>query len=187
MKKLFLVLSLLIGLASPVYANCDAINVVGMPEATIIDLKKKCVELQNSAKPVATVNELSEYAELGKKYGVALSEVAKSIGTTVNELAQTPVGKFMLVMVAYKVMGESLIGVLGGIVWFSTMIPLWVFMFYKMVLSTRKVVEIRLPTDNSVKRTIDPVDYSGPAGPISVVMLFTMAAICISGFLMIFG
>ena len=187
MKKILLVLGLLIGLSSPIHAaNCDAINVPGMPEATVIDLKKKCIDLQNSTKPVASVNELSEYAELGKKYGIALSEVAKSIGTTVNELAQTPVGKFMLVMVAYKVMGEGLIGVFGGILWFSTMIPLWIFMFYKLVFSTRRVVEITSPNDKSVKRTIDPVDYGGPAGPISVVMMFVMFAICISGFIMVF-
>lgn len=187
MKKILLILAMLIGLAAPAYAaNCDGINVVGMPESAVIDLKKKCVELQNVA-PTVNANSLSEYAELGQKYGIALSEVAKSIGTTVNELAKTPVGVFMLVMVAWKVMGNDLIGIVGGFIWFTVMLPLWVYMFHRLVLSTRRVVETKSLNDDSVRRVIDPVDYNGPAGPLAFTMSLFLIGICISGFLMVFG
>lgn len=164
--------------------GCDAIAVEGLPEAVVIDLKKKCVELAKPAKPTVNVDQMSEYAELGKKYGVALSEVAKSIGTTVNELAQTPVGKFMLVMVAYRVMGEGVIGVLGGMVWFLTMIPIWLYMFHRLVLRNVKTKTYTEGAKSVVERM--PVDIGGDAGVTSIVMLLVLGAICIAGFVMVF-
>lgn len=189
MKKLFAALAVMFALTSPVFAQsgCDAIAVDGLPEAVVIDLKKKCIELAKPITPSMDIDSMSEYAELGKKYGIALSEVAKSIGTTVNELAQTSVGKFMLVMVAYRVMGDSLIGVVGGFIWFSTMIPLWLYMFHRMVLSTRKVYERFTPEGKLSDREIAPVDWKNAPGVIAIVMMFVMLFICVCGFFMIFG
>lgn len=187
MKKLFAVIAMMIALAVPAAAQtgCDALEVNGLPEAVVIDLKKKCVEL---AKPVTSisVDSMGEYAELGKKYGIALSEVAKSVGTTVNELAQTPVGKFMLVMVAYRVMGDDVIGVAGGVIWFTTMIPIWIYMFHRLVFSTRRI-RTRVRQDGETETDVEPIDFGGTAGAISLWMLFVMFLICLAGFFMIFG
>lgn len=187
MKKFFAAIAMVLALAVPAAAQtgCDALEVNGLPEAVVIDLKKKCVEL---AKPVTTidVDSMGEYAELGKKYGIALSEVAKSVGTTVNELAKTPVGKFMLVMVAYRVMGDDLIGVAGGVIWFTTMIPIWIYMFHRLVFSTRRI-HTRVRADGETDTEVSPIDFGGTAGAISLWMLFVMLLICIAGFFMIFG
>lgn len=190
MKKLFAALAVMFALTSPVMAQsagCDSIAVEGLPEAVVIDLKKKCVEWAKPITPAMSVDDMGEYAELGKKYGIALSEVAKSIGTTVNDLAQTSVGKFMLVMVAYRVMGEGVIGVLGGVVWFMTMIPLWLYMFHRMVLSTRKVFETFTPEGKLSNREVTPVDWKEEPGVIAITMMLVMLFICVCGFFMIFG
>lgn len=191
MKRFLLALAVLftIGLAAPAMAvNCDSLSVTGLPDAAVIELKKKCVEVTKNESITPDVSNIAEYAELGKKYGIALSEVAKSIGVTVNELAQTPVGKFMLVMVAYKVMGNDLIGIVGGVVWFSTMIPLWIFIFYKLVFSTRKIVERFNDAGKLISREKLPLDYTNSnTGVVAFFMGVFMVAICISGFLMVFG
>lgn len=191
MKKLLMTVAVVASLASigaPTYAatGCDDIQVNGLSESVIIELKQKCVAL---AKPTSSVSvdSMGEYAELGKKYGIALSEVAKSIGTTVNELAQTPVGKFMLVMVAYRVMGDGVIGVVGGAIWFMTMIPLWVYMFHRMVLSTRRIHESFTPEGKLSKREVQPVNWGAEPGVIAGIMMFVMLFICVCGFFMIFG
>ncbi len=187
MKKILLMLVLLAGMAVPVHAaGCDSISVSGLPESTVIELKKKCIDMQN-IKPAVSIDNLGEYAELGKKYGVALSEVAKSIGTTVNDLAKTPVGQFMLVMVAYKVMGNDLLGIVGSFLWFTTMIPLWIYMFHRMVLSTRGVRETLDHSGKVTGRVINPVNWHEAPGVIAIVMVFVMVFICISGFIMAFG
>lgn len=170
-----------------VAATCDQLEVPGMTDSQLIDLKKKCVDMSGTGSATVSADNMAEYAELGKKYGIALSEVAKSIGTTVNELAQTPVGKFMLVMVAYQVLGNDLLGIVGSFLWFGIMIPLWVYMFHRMVLSTRSV---RDSFDNNGKltgRVINPVNWNEAPGVIAVVMMFVMLFICVSGFFMAFG
>jgi len=185
-----LVLLLVLSTASRVFAgSCDQLQVPGMTDSQLIDLKKKCVDMAGNITAVGTtsVNDLSQYAELGQKYGIALSEVAKSIGVTVNELAQTPVGQFMLVMVAYKVMGSDLLGIAGSFLWFTIMIPLWVYMFHRMVLSTRSVKETLDSSGKLSSRVINPVNWNEAPAVIAIVMMFVMLFICVSGFIMAFS
>lgn len=170
-----------------VAGSCDQLEVPGMTDSQLIDLKKKCVDMSGVGAASVTADNMAEYAELGKKYGIALSEVAKSIGTTVNELAQTPVGKFMLILVAYKVMGNDMLGIVGSFLWFGIMLPLWVYMFHRMVLSTRSVRETLDSAGKLATRVINPVDWNGPPGVIAIVMMFVMLFICVSGFFMAFG
>jgi len=185
-----LVLLLVLFTASQVFAgSCDQLQVPGMTDSQLIDLKKKCVDMAGNISSVGntSVTDLSQYAELGQKYGIALSEVAKSIGVTVNELAQTPVGQFMLVMVAYKVMGNDLLGIVGSFLWFTIMIPLWVYMFHRMVLSTRSIKETFDNTGKLASRVVNPTDWGDAPGVIAIIMMFVMLFICISGFIMAFG
>jgi len=183
-----LVLLLVLFAAGKVFAgSCDQLVVPGMTDSQLIDLKKKCVDMAGNITAVSTVDNMAEYAELGQKYGIALSEVAKSVGTTVNELAQTPVGRFMLVMVAYRVMGSDLLGIFGSVLWFTTMIPLWIYMFHRMVLNTRSVRETFDHSGKLSNRVVNPVDWSEAPGVIAAVMMFVMLFICGSGFVMAFG
>jgi len=183
-----LVLLFVLFTATQVFAgSCDQLVVPGMTDSQLIDLKKKCVDMAGNITAVSTVDNMAEYAELGQKYGVALSEVAKSVGTTVNELAQTPVGRFMLVMVAYRVMGSDLLGIFGSVLWFTTMIPLWIYMFHRMVLSTRSVKETLDSSGKVISRVVNPTDWGDSPGVIAIIMMFVMLFICISGFVMAFG
>jgi hypothetical protein len=188
MKKFLAIFAVMFALATPAMAQsgCDNIQLENLPESVVIELKKKCVDLAKPVVPV-DVESMGEYAELGKKYGIALSEVAKSIGTTVNELALTPVGKFMLVMVAYKVMGNDLIGIFGGITWFATMIPIWLYLFHRLVLRNR-VVQERTQRDGTVIRETLPVNLAdGNVTGTILILLVVLGIICICGFFMIFG
>lgn len=190
MKKLLAVIAVMFALTSPVMAQnagCDSIAVEGLPESVVIDIKKKCIELAKPSAPSISVDSMGEYAELGKKYGVALSEVAKSIGTTVNELAQTPVGKFMLVMVAYRVMGDGVIGVLGGTVWFMIMLPIWMYLFNRMVFRNRKSRSYEDIKTGKTVTELEPLNFEGQAGTVALWFLFIILLICIAGFIMIFA
>ena len=180
---------LMLVFAAPAMASCDGLSVSGLTDAQIIDLKKACVEATAKAAvaPPVTATDLSQYAELGQKYGIALSEVAKSVGTTVNELAQTPVGIFMLVMVGWKVMGHDLLGVVGGTAWFLTMLPLWILFFNRMVFNDRRIDSTFDPnTGKLLERKVYPIKYEDGPGPIASVMLIVLVVICIAGFVMVF-
>lgn len=187
MRFIFTIIIMIFTSTASYAASCNDLEAPGMTDSQLIDLKKKCTDMTSSVPNNPAADTMAEYAELGQKYGVAITEVAKSIGTTANELAQTPVGKFMLFMVAYKVMGDTLIGVLGGIIWFFTMIPLWIYIFHKTVLSTRNIDEHYDSTSGKLSsRKLEPINWDGSAGAISITMLFVMFIIWICGFFMIF-
>ena len=197
MRNILAMCTMLLALmfAAPAMAtvNCDNLQLSGMTDAQIVQLKQNCLDIQKraaeagSAIPNVSAQDLSQYADLGKKYGVALSEVAKSVGTTVNELAQTPVGIFMFVMVGWKVMGHDVLGIIGGFCWFIVMLPLWVHFFNRLVMKDRKVDEICDPNTGKVtRRTVYPIKYEDGPGPVAVVMMIIMIMICVAGFIMVF-
>jgi len=180
---------LAVSCATPAFASCDGLSISGLTDVQIVQLKQACVELQAkaAAAPPVTAENIEEYANIGKKYGIALSEVAKSVGTTVNELAQTPVGIFMLIVVGWKTLGHDLLGVFGGIVWFSVMIPTWILFFRRMVFKDIKTTDMFDPTTSKlVKRIKDPIKYEDGPGAAAFVLLIVLVAICIAGFVMIF-
>lgn len=163
--------------------SCDELDVPGLSEKQVIELKQSCIKLKSTEAPVS-VQELGEYAELGKKYGIALSEVAKSVGTTVNELAFTPVGKFLLVLVAWKVIGQDLVGLGVGFTWFVVMIPLWVYMFHRFVFANRTDITDYYE-DEKLKRRVYG-QYKEEAYTVAFFMVVILGAICISGFVILF-
>lgn len=194
MKKIFIAIGMLIMLSIPNFAyavDCDRLSLPSdTPSSLVIDLKAKCQDAQKQIQNSTTAaSSMAEYAELGKKYGVALSEVAKSVGTTVNELAGTPVGMFMLFLVGYKVMGNDLLGVFASVIWFLTMLPLWVYLMHRLVINNRVTETIeRLDRDkNPVKETTkSPIDLGDSAGISFGVLIVWMIIIIIAGMVMLF-
>lgn len=195
MKK---VLAMVMVIIVSIFANtaiagpCDQISVNGLNDSQIIDIKKKCVDTlsQVQSTPAVTVDNMAEYAELGKKYGVALSEVAKSLGTTANELAQTPVGEFMLFLVGYRVMGNDILGVIGSVFWFFTMIPLWIYLFNRMVLANGKEINEKYDSQGKlvgIEKHQYPIKWDGPTGATAAWLLVILAVICAAGLIVAFA
>lgn len=192
MKKFLLTCMMFFAVTTQVYAaGCDDIQMPrGTSDTVIIEMKKKCLELTPNTgfiNPISSSNELTEYAELGKKYGLAMVEVAKAVGTTVNELAQTPVGMFLLFLVAYQVMGNDLIGIFGGTIWFATMLPLWLYMLHRLILNNRTVTETYGENGKLQSRKKSPFEWTNENGAVFVVLCFAFLLICGSGFFMVFG
>ena len=185
-----LLMSMLVAAPAFAQANCDNLTISGLSDAQVIALKAECVKVAKSTTaPTAaeTAAQVSEYADIGMKYGVAISEVAKSIGTTVNELAFTPVGLFLLVIVAWKTVGGDFLGIFGGFMWFIIMLPLWWIMFSRLV--TRRLIKVTETFGENgklLKRQKDPVQWTGSTGGAAILMFVVLVAICIAGFVMVF-
>lgn len=78
---------------------------------------KKAIEAQNSGMGVSAKlrTEASAWADLGTNMGKATVAAAHEVGVAANEFASTPLGKITLTMVAYKIVGKSLIGLVLGV------------------------------------------------------------------------
>jgi hypothetical protein len=95
-------------------------------------------------------------------------------------------------------MGNDLLGIFGSFFWFSTMIPLWIFLLYKLVLNQRTVEETFGENGKLLKRVKSPIAWTyynkgngQDEGSIvvswMVMLAIFMIIICIAGFFMAFG
>lgn len=166
--------------------DCSTLSVKGASSAETTKLESWCKDLESSNSGLST-EQLSDYAELGQKYGTAISEVAKSVGTTVNELAFTPVGVFLLAIVGWKVIGQDIVGIVFGSIWFAVMIPIWLVLFNRLVLKRLYFVEERFDEKGKrIYKSSSPTKGDPYVGPLIFGAMACMFGICIAGFVMIF-
>lgn len=137
-----------------------------------------------------SAEDVAPWLSLIDKVGEGLVRLAKELGVTANELLRTPVGVITVGLVAYHVMGEEIMGVLTGILFFSIAFPVWLLMFYKLVIPVveyklvkqarwgRDPVEIQVP----VRRRVTFDDDSGPewVSTIALVLLFFVTIVFIA-------
>lgn len=131
MKKILVALSLFLSL-----------NAFAASQNTSIDLSKLTAEQRQaitqqvndlSAQPTnisATVRKEAEaWGELGANMGKAMVGAAREVGVAANEFSQTSLGKVVVFMVGYKIVGRDMLGVLFGvlILMFGYSLAIWIF------------------------------------------------------------
>lgn len=131
----FMLLAVSLVIASPVYAN--AVDVSGLTQDQIRSLQTQAEALRtqtNKSDVDQTLDSVQKYVEVGKGIGAGLGEAARSLNIAVNEFAVSPVGKWTLVLITYKVVGQDIIGLVMGLLWFAVFIPLWAYYFKRICL-----------------------------------------------------
>lgn len=178
MKKLLLTLLLLF--AMPVQAQDLVIR--GLNEEQSAELALKAAQMKSMPN---SVEQLTEYAEIGQKYGIAIVATAKELGIAADELLDTTVGKVAMVLIVWKVAGESLLGIVGGFIWFIAAIPMWLYMFRRLCLIESVV---KTPVEGRVfrKKVVNYVHGNEREGH-KILMMIILIAICVSGFIMVFS
>ncbi len=86
--------------------------------------------------------EVEPYLKLINSIGEGLIKLAKDLGTTANELIYTPVGIVTVSMIAYHIMGDKVLNIILGIGFFWTMFPIWLILFYKIVIPIEEYEEV---------------------------------------------
>ena len=82
-----------------------------------------------------TPDKIDKYAQMGKGLGVAINEGLGAVTKNVEQFAQTSAGKWIMVLVTWKVMGEDAINltrtamqyIIGSIL-FTVGIPFWIWL-----------------------------------------------------------
>ena len=82
---------------------------------------------------------LNEWVDLGENIGVAVAATAKELGVAADEFLNTRTGQITVVLIVWKVMGEDIVGIIGGtMAWIAiTMLIVWSFKYFFM---SKKVV-----------------------------------------------
>lgn len=140
MKKLFAVIAMSVALS----AAAQTIDTSKLTPEQVAALAKKAQEM--SSQPVnisASVRKEAEaWGELGANMGKAMVGAAKEVGVAANEFSQTPLGKVVVFMAAYKIVGQDILGVVVGlgILLVGYSLAIWIFV-------TRRWSEVKYEYD----------------------------------------
>ncbi len=112
------------------YVSMDLEKLSPEEAVRVLALQKKAAESTS----ISTAAQAESWAIVGEKWGKAIAAVAKELSITANEFIKTPVGKFTMVVIAWKVFGKDLWHIVGGsIAWLViSLIILWSFKFFHM-------------------------------------------------------
>ena len=113
---------------------------------------------------------------MGKNIGLAVAATAKELGVASDTFLQSTTGKITVVLIVWKVMGEDILGVLGGTAaWFVIAgIILWSFHFFHM---TKRVVNKESGEVSYIKRYTFGSDEARNVAACAHVIAFTVLTI----------
>lgn len=138
MKKILLVSVLLLGSLSLAQERT-----VSIPESQLTEQQKQALKLQQVD---STVEKAHGWVGIGKELGQAFDSAMGSLTIRSNEFASTPVGRFTMFIVAWKVMGEQAVQALNAaihILWGAVEVVIFVPFFlwsYRRSCMTRRVI-----------------------------------------------
>ncbi|KKT29038.1 hypothetical protein A3I36_04745 [Candidatus Giovannonibacteria bacterium RIFCSPLOWO2_02_FULL_45_28] len=93
------------------------------------DVLKGLEERQSLAVMAKRIETYGKWVGIGKEIGSAVNESLSSITVQADNFAKTGVGKFTMFLVAYKVLGKDLLGMIIGVpllvVWTALFIVFW--------------------------------------------------------------
>lgn len=164
-QLLSLVLIASLSLASAFAAGIDTSAVEGagfadLPEsqkaAIIANVAQQAEKAKDAAKaaekvantpPVAVVDKLGKWADVGMKIGKGISGAAKETNIAVNEFAKSPVGMLTTTLLVWNYIGNLVVHVLGALVF-------WAIGFTGLWIMIRRSVEIRTTTTKEGVTTV---------------------------------
>lgn len=135
LRSLLVVLALLISLPVMAQSRGSSLDLSDLPDSVKADIMEKANRakedaLRNGTKKAseAVVPKVSDAAEISKKTreeleswgvlgagaGKAVVGAAKELGMAANDFAGTGLGKFIIVLIAFKVIGKTILGIMFG-------------------------------------------------------------------------
>lgn len=85
-------------------------------------------------KPPVQAAELTEWVNFGKAIGSGLAGTAEELGVAADKIADTRVGTFAMVLIAWHYAGEEFVSIVFGFLWLLTIIPVWIWMYRRQFI-----------------------------------------------------
>ena len=115
------------------FASASAEQLVINVDGKLTDEQKAQLQLQAAQQAgtgnVSKATVVKEWVDVGSAVGVGLANTAKELGIAANEIANSPVGKITVFLIAWNYMGEDVIQMAFGLVWIFFAVPLWVWVY----------------------------------------------------------
>lgn len=129
MKYLFALLSLVAALvATPAFAQTDNVQVdvtkLSAEELRVYQSLKQKQASSGISLDKLTPENVDKYAQMGKALGTAVNEGLSAVTKNVEQFSQTSAGKWLMVIISWKVMGNDAVGLVEKGVQYIVGIPL---------------------------------------------------------------
>lgn len=131
--KLFIA-SILLCLSGITSAADEQIDTRDLSQAQIAEIKKQVSTMKAETNTPVNISktvrgEAEAWGDLGANMGKAMVGAAKEVGVAANDFASTSLGKIVVFIIAYKIIGKSILGVIIGSLIFNvgTTLSIWFF------------------------------------------------------------
>lgn len=154
---------------------------------SLVVVKKKYVSsegLQQATAPGAP----SSWIGMGKEIGLATREGLNAVVDTAEKFGSTKVGNFVMIMVAWKIIGRDVLGIVLGIPIMIAGVILWIWVGKRLFFGYQVLTEIR-PDKTKVYQT-ERYEFNGGSdarGAAGVAMFATIVAWLVAMNLIIFA
>lgn len=131
MKYILLILALMF--STPVFAQAQQTTSQELTAelAKMNDAEKAEALKAIRAKESPAAASAREWVAIGNGLGEGLAATAQKLGVVANDFAKSPVGKMAMFLIIWNYMGNDILGIVSGILWFSIMLPFWTHHFRK--------------------------------------------------------
>ncbi len=181
MKRVVAILILVAAFASGVQAQQANDETVAIPKSQLTADQLANIQQQQLDQKIATYG---KWVGIGKEVGVAVNSSLESITNQADHFAHTGVGKFTMVLVAWKVIGDQAIHLIVGLLEALVMLPLWIWSYRRFCIPRSLVIK-KGPgfwgeKEYEIVNRFDPdsaaicIGHWVALGVIGVVMLFTI-------------
>lgn len=165
--------------------NALEINTNGLSEEQKATLALEAAKMKILTKG-AIADEVSKWVDIGKNLGTGLNATAKELGLTANELAKTPLGVFVIILIAWNYMGESIVGILFGLFWLMTTIPTWIWMYRSRFVIEHIETYDRGAREDGLRKIKKFQTSNFQAEEVHIIYWFTLVGCVIIGIVSIF-
>jgi len=178
-RSLLLLVSMLL---FPGIIGAQSVDTRGLTEEQEAQLALQVAQMKREAQEsifapsMLDPQELNEWVDLGKNIGMAVTATAKELGVASDTFLQSTTGKITVVLIVWKVIGEDVVDVFGGIaVWLVLMsLILWSFKHFHM---SKRVLNKKTGEVSYIRR----YDFSSSDSRVFAVLGHVAAFITITG------
>ncbi len=175
------ILTLALLLSAFVFAQDKKEELVTVPKQYV---SQEGLAKVNSAQSIAAI---SSWAGIGKEVGEATRDALNSVVDVSDKFSRTDVGRFVLVMVAWKIIGHQIMGVVLGIPIFLSGIGLWIWVTRRFFFPRRVLVK-EDTTTKTKEWKVTQYQFEGDGrGFTGAALLLSIIAWCIVCLIIIFG
>lgn len=132
---------------------------------------------QQSKSSIPAPSTVERWAGFGQQIGSALAGTARELGVVANDFIKTPAGQVTLYLIIWKVIGNDVAHIGGGLLILAICIPMWFYMMRRLCVVKGFETKFMQDGEGKQKAVKVPVLYNDERGGEFFGMMVALAAI----------